>query len=394
MTKSPSSSEKDVLRVILLTRANLNLPLRLTYFFLPAISRGLGVSLHAAGALVSVRSLMGVTAPLFGVLSDTVGGRRVMSLGLVLMVVGAALAGGLPWYGTALLGFAIMGISKSAFDPAMQGYVGQLVPYERRAQAIGLVELSWSAALLGMPLCGWLIDQISWRAPFILAAAVGFLTWQLTRRALAPGPDIVEPGRHRENLARHVRSLRHLWHDRHARLALLITGLLVFAQDNLMIVYGAWMEDRFGLSVTALGAVTLVVGGAELVAELGVIVLSDRLGKRRAVFLSLVLTGCGYLLLPRATGSLIQGLAGTAFLILAFEFSIVGFIPIVSGLNATARSTVMSLNVVATAVGRMIAAPIAILLYTRGDLVWNGLISALVCLLVLALLSRLQEQGH
>ena len=154
------------------------------------------------------------------------------------------------------------------------------------------------------------------------------------------------------------------------------------------------MEDRFGLTVTALGAVTLVVGVSELVAELGVIALSDRLGKRRAVFLSLILTACGYLLLPRATGSLIQGLAATAFLILAFEFSIVGFIPIVSGLNATARSTIMSFNVVATAVGRMIAAPLSIALYTRGDLVRNGLFSAGVCLLVLVLLSRLQEQGH
>ena len=394
MTKLESTSEKDILRFILLTRANLNLPFRLTYFFLPPISRGLGVSLQAAGVLVSVRSLMGVAAPLFGVLSDTVGARRVMSLGLALMVVGAALAGGLPWYGAAVLGFAIMGISKSAYDPAMHGYVGHLVPYDRRAQAIGMVELSWSAALLGMPLCGWLIDRISWRAPFVFAAAVGFVTWQLARRTLAPEPETVEPGRHRENLARHVRGLRHLWHDRHARLAVAITGLLVFAQDSLMTVYGAWMEDRFGLTVTALGAVTLVVGVSELVAELGVIALSDRLGKRRAVFLSLILTACGYLLLPRATGSLIQGLAATAFLILAFEFSIVGFIPIVSGLNATARSTIMSFNVVATAVGRMIAAPLSIALYTRGDLVRNGLFSAGVCLLVLVLLSRLQEQGH
>ena len=399
MTKSPTASEKDVLRVILLTRANFNLPMRLTYFFLPAISRGLGVSLHAAGVLVSVRALAGVGAPLFGVLSDTLGGRRVMSLGLVLMIVGAALTAGLPWYGAALLGFGILGLAKGAYDPAMQGYVGQRVPYERRARAMGLVELSWSAALLGMPLCGLLIDRVSWRAPFFLTAIVGVLTWQLTRRTLPPGSEgdgrtSIESERQPERLAQRVRGLRHLWKDHHARLAVVITGLLALAQDNVMVVYGAWMEDRFGLTVTALGAVTLVIGVAELIAEVGVIFLSDRLGKRRSVFVGLVLTACGYLLLPRMTGSLVLGLVGTAFLILAFEFSIVGFIPVVSGLNASARSTVMAFNVVTASIGRMIAAPLAIIAYTPGDLTRNGLTSALICLLVLALLLRLQEQGH
>jgi predicted MFS family arabinose efflux permease len=360
---------------------NLNLPFRLTNYFLPVISRGLGVSLQAAGLLVSVRALMGVTAPLFGVWSDTVGARKVMSLGLALMVVGAALTAGLPWYGAALCSFAIMGISK------------------RRARAMGLVELSWSFALLAMPLCGWLIDRGNWRTPFILTALVGVVALQLTRRKLPPGPRVTGPGTvepsggHRENLARYLGGLRGVWNDRNARLAILITGLLIFAHDGTMIVYGAWMEDHFGLSVTALGLVTLVVGAAELVAELGVIQLSDRLGKRRAVVVSLILTGCGYLLLPRATGSLTQALAATAFLKLSFEFCIVGFMPIVSGLNASARGTVMSFNVVATAVGRMVAAPISILMYTRGDLALNGLISALLCLAVLLLLSRLQEHG-
>jgi predicted MFS family arabinose efflux permease len=154
------------------------------------------------------------------------------------------------------------------------------------------------------------------------------------------------------------------------------------------------MEDRFGMTVTALGVVTLVFGVAELVAEVGVALLSDRLGKRRAVFLSVIGAGCGYLLLPQLAGSLVAALAGTAFVILAFEFSIVGLIPIVSGLNASARGTLMSLNVAAVSVGRMIAAPLAVALYRPGDLTRNGPVSAMACLVLLGLLFHLRERSH
>jgi predicted MFS family arabinose efflux permease len=94
------------------------------------------------------------------------------------------------------------------------------------------------------------------------------------------------------------------------------------------------------------------------------------------------------------TGSLWAALAGTALVILGFEFSIVGLIPIVSGLNATARGTLMSLNMSATSVGRVVAAPLAVALYRSADITRNGLLSAIVCLVVLALLTQLRERGH
>jgi predicted MFS family arabinose efflux permease len=137
-----------------------------------------------------------------------------------------------------------------------------------------------------------------------------------------------------------------------------------------------------------------VIGVAEAIAELGVALLSDRLGKRRAVSLGLALTVGGYLLLPRLSGNLAVALAGTAFVILTFEFSVVSFISLVSGLSATARGTLMSLNVAAFSAGRMIAAPLAVALYRPGDLTRNGLLSAAVCLLSLGLLSLIRERGH
>jgi len=396
MTESRQPSNKAILGVILLARANVNLTLRITYPFLPAISRGLGVSLGAASALVSARSLGGVASPLFGVLSDRLGGRRVMLLGIALAVAGAALTAGLPWYAVALVGFWLMGLAKGAYDPAMQAFVGRRVPYEQRGRALGITELAWSATWLAMPLSGWLIANVSWRAPFVVIVAVGVFSLWLTRRTLSP--DFVEPGQATGQRAGALSalsaSLAPLWRDRQAWIALSITALLLMAADVLIIVYGAWMEDAFGLTVTALGVVSLAIGAAEAVAELGAALLSDRLGKRRAVFMGLFFMTGGFLLLPRLTGSLAVALAGTVLLVMAFEFSVVSFIPLVSGMSATARGTLMSLNVMAFSVGRMIAAPLAVALYRPGDLTRNGLLSAVMCLAVMGLLSLLRERGH
>jgi predicted MFS family arabinose efflux permease len=325
-----------------------------------------------------------------------------MMLGVALLIVGATLTAGLSAYGVALVGFGMMGLAKSAYDPAMQTYISQRVPYARRSRALGVSELAWSAAWLGMPLSGWLIDHLNWRAPFAVIAALGLAGWWLIRHTLVadqPDPPILPnsptlEAQRKDAWAALFLSFNHLWHDRHARLALCITMSLALAQDSLIVVYGAWMEDAFGLTVTALGLVSLVIGLAEAIAELGVALLSDRLGKRRAVSLGLALTAGGYLLLPRLSGNLDVALAGTAFTILAFEFSIVSFIPLISGLSATARGTLMSLNVAAFSVGRVVAAPLAVALYRPGDLTRNGLLSALVCLLSLGLLLFIREREH
>ena len=93
-------------------------------------------------------------------------------------------------------------------------------------------------------------------------------------------------------------------------MALAISMLLVMANENVFIVYGAWMEDQFGLAVSALGVASIVISLAELVAESSSAGLVDRLGKRRAVLGGLLLNVLAYLLLPRIAGTLAGALAG------------------------------------------------------------------------------------
>jgi predicted MFS family arabinose efflux permease len=396
---SSAAAENTGLTVILVARIVLNVPVRMSSFFLPAIARGLAVPLSAGGTLVSVSSLMGLVGPLFGALSDRSGGRRVMIFGTALFAAGALLTAGFPWYGVALVTFAIVSLGKMAFDPAVQVFLGQRVPYERRGRALGLAELGWSLSLLAMPLCGWLIGAVNWRAPFLLLGIVGIPVSWLTWRALPPDAPAegqrVPRGR---DLKRPLTSLavliRGVWADRQSRLALAAMALIAFAQINVMVVYGAWMEDGFGLSVADLGLATLAMGAAELVAELAVAFVSDGVGKRRSVFISVIFTAVAYLALPRLTGSLAAALVGSAVMVFFFEFTIVGLLPLVSGMSADARGTIMSLMYAVGSGSRAIAAPVGVALYAPGDIGLNGPVSALACLLLLLVLLRVRERGR
>lgn len=335
--------------VMLVARVALNLQFRVVYPFLPTISRGLGVPLETASLLLTVRAFVGALSPIYGLAADRYGRRPMMIGGLLALIAGAGLTALAPGLGVALIAFTLLGFSKAAFDPAMQAYVGDSVPYARRGRVMSLLELSWSLSwFLGVPVAGFAIALSGWRAPFVLIAgagalALGALWWLCPQCGRTVSPI------DRTALLRTFGRVP--W--RRCLPLLIMTWLITLANENVFIVYGDWLEKQFSLAVTALGMASLVISVAELTAEFASAGLVDSLGKRRSVFAGLVLTVGAYLLLPRLAGSLGTALTGVALMFLTFEFSIVASIPLISELAPEVRGTVMALNVSAASLGRM-----------------------------------------
>lgn len=380
------------LGIILLARTILNGSYRVVYPFLPAISRGLGVSLTAVSFLLTVRAFVGLSSPLFGPFSDRHGRRAMMLSGLAMLVTAAVLIAlpsgwqALPAYQTAFVAFALFGIAKVIYDPAVQAYVGDLIPYHRRGRIMGIIELSWAASwLVGVPATGFLIELYGWQAPFIAIAILGLLSLALTRQL--PRTD------HRPRRQRGLQWQTFL-RNRSALSALAVSVLMVFANENIFVVYGAWMESTFGLSVGALGVASIVIGVSEVIAEGSSAAFVDRIGKKRAVSVGMLLTAGAYLLLPAMTRSLAGALIGLAALFITFEFTIVSSIPLVSELAPATRGTLMALNVAALSAGRMLGSITATPLWLNGGMGLNGIVSAGACLIALLLLVLLIREAH
>jgi len=381
--------------VVLFSRVTLNLAVRVTYPFLPAIARGLGISFEQAGLLVAARHLVGLTGALWGLLAERKGYAWGMVIGLSALFLGSLTVSLSHTFSLALVGFLLIGLSKPVYDPNVQAFASGRIPYSKRAQALGILESSWAGSwLIGIPLSGFLIAHFGWHSPFVLISGAALIAIMCTKSL----QEVNQANPHGKEASRHVVSNTGEAVAVGARpyLILGVSLLMVFANENMVIVYGAWLERQFNLQVQTLGLYSILVGLAELGGEFTVVVLVDRFGKRRAIFTGLILTGLSYLALPFCQSSLVLAFVGLVVMFYLFEFTIVSIFPYVSELVPLQRGKWLAFNFSALVVGRMAGALLGPWLWQRSaDLYTQVTFSLLAQALavILLLLSRKRGAG-
>jgi predicted MFS family arabinose efflux permease len=387
----PPAAPARSLRVLLLVttpvRVLLNTSYRMVYPFLPAFSRGLGVPVETLTLLLSLRSGLGFTAPVFGLVPDRYGRRFALTAGLLLFTV--SLGAVMVWPTLVTFAIAVLGVSlaKLLFDPALVAYLGDRTPYAQRGLVIAVSEIGWSGATLaGIPLLGLLLAGGDWRAPFPVLAGLGLLAAFAVWRVV-PGPRPAAAGPRRAAWA----GVADVFRRPVLLSAVSISLLIALANEMLNVAYGQWMEGTFHLRIEALGASVIVIGLAELTGEGTVALLSDRLGKRRLVMLASALSAAAYLTLPFLPGRLEFALAGVFFAYYAFEATVVGTLPLLSELQPEARGALFSTNSLFTALGRMLGAALGGTLFSLG-FVWVGVLAAGLNVIGLVIVWRLVHE--
>jgi predicted MFS family arabinose efflux permease len=337
---------------------------------------------------VAARHFFGLTGAFWGILSERKGYTWGMLMGLVTLLLGALTVSVSQGFLLALLGFVLIGISKPVYDPSVQAFVSSRIPYSKRARALGLLESSWAGSwLIGIPLCGLLIARFGWRSPFMMISGAALLAMLWTKRVNESGlansnfnPEMdASVGNPEKTATSSVRPI----------MVLGVSLLMIFANENIVIVYGAWLEEQFHLQVQALGFFSILVGVAELAGELTVVFLVDRIGKRRAILGGLILTTLSYLALPFCQGSLFLALLGLVAMFYLFEFTIVSIFPYVSELVPAERGKWLAFNYTALVVGRLGGALTGPWLWQRSqDLHILAVLSVLAQISALLLLVR------
>ena len=327
-------------------RLVMNTAYRFVYPFLPVIARGLGVPLEQAAYLISVRHIAGLGTP---AVTRVVGRgerrHRLIVTGMLLFVAGSAVTAATSAYVGALIGFALIGLAKPVFDVSSQAYISDRVPYERRARYLSVFEFTWAGALLvGAPATGWLISRTDWATPFWVFGALTVVALLLVPRFIDADHPVSE--------ARHLKGR----FNRSGLAFLVVAGFFALASEMIIVVFGAWLEDSFGLSLVALGGAAFLIGASELAGEGATFAFTDRIGKRRAVLIGLTISAIGFALLVPARGEMGLGLAVLAVALFGFEFTIVSSIPLASELVPTARARYLAWMVVSMSLARGLGA--------------------------------------
>jgi predicted MFS family arabinose efflux permease len=347
------------------SRLVLNTAKRFAYPFAPALSRGLGVSLTAVTSLIAINQVTSLLGLLIGPLSDRWGYRRMMIAGMALLSIGMLAAALFPIYAVVLVALFMAGLGKSILDPAVQAWAGNRVPYERRALVIGILETSWAAStLVGIPLVAILMDRYGWRSPFVTIGVLG-LIGAIVLFATIPDEQPSTGSQASRSWPAYLAAYTQLFRSKPALGALGYGFFVSAANDNLFVVYGAWLESRFGLGLVALGMGTSLIGLAELVGEGLTATVADRLGLKRALFGGLLLTILGYVGLPLADRSVTAAMTGLAVVFLAFEFTIVTSLSLCTELLPGLRATMMAGFLAAAGLGRVLGA-------LMGGAVWQA----------------------
>jgi predicted MFS family arabinose efflux permease len=352
--------------MLTLARLSVNITRRFTQPFIPSLSRDLLVPESYVQNAVALQAGIGVSSPLFGPLSERFGRKRVMMGALLLMAGGAGVGALVPQFGVYLVVMLIFGAGKMIFDPAMQAYIGDRVPYERRGMALGIVELAWAGALIVSPIIGWMLVVGSLRlvmvglmVSLLLALVLVFVVMPMDRPARGSTA-------HRQAM-RLSGAIELLRQNRAAQAALVYGLAIAIANDIFYINYGTFMERSFGLLPTEIGIATTVIAVAEVLGEFLVIGAADRFGKRRLAVISALVASVTYLALPTLGVTLPIALVGLFILFVAVETSIVAAIPIYSEVLPEARSVMLSASLGAASLGRLIGALVGTALFASTE---------------------------
>ena len=360
--------------------------------FVIFIAASYGALPESAGWFAVALGLSGLVSPLVSVIERRVGARRSIVISTAIFAGGCFALAFAPSFPIALALCVVLGLGRSLIGPQAQAYVADTVPYARRGTVLGVLELAWALAwIVGVPAFGFLIQRAAWWVPFSVIGVISLIgTWATLRfaitrdhaRALAAGPTS-------GGLAA---VLRHV----PARRVLLSSFCLMIAINLTVVVYAPHLVAQFGLTAERLGVISIVLGVADVVAEGLIIFALDRIGKQRSVLLGLLVMSAGLFGFLAAGSNLLAAMASLFLVFLGFEYAVVSNLPVASEVLPGARTAMMGSLSGVNAIGRTLAALVAIPLYAAIGL--SGVLVISLFALALAALAfwsvKLDERPH
>lgn len=172
-----------------------------------------------------------------------------------------------------------------------------------------------------------------------------------------------------------------------------VLGILCFiffmsmGNDNLFVIYGAWLETSYDLSLKAIGFGTILIGLAEVLGEICTILFADRIGLKRSVIIGVILSSFAYFLLPVMDIGVAFVLSGLFLVFFVFEFTIVTSMGLSTELVPELRASTMAAYYAVGGMGRVAGAFSGGIIWTRFGLLPICILSG--CCAVAALVSIL-----
>lgn len=157
---------------------------------LPDMASGLGVSIPAAGLLVSAYALgVMLGAPLMTLTTARMNRRTLLIALMAIFTLGNFLSAIAGDYATLMAARVITSLNHGAFFGVGSVVAASIVPPDKRASAVAAMFMGLTLAnVVGVPLAPWIGETFGWRTAFGLIALWGLFTMTALRFALPEIP--------------------------------------------------------------------------------------------------------------------------------------------------------------------------------------------------------------
>jgi predicted MFS family arabinose efflux permease len=202
-------------------------------------------------------------------------------------IVGTLLCGLAPDYKFLIAARIMAGLFGGLIGAQVLSIVADTFSYERRGRAMGYLMAAFSvASVLGVPLSLYVANIISWHAPFILVAIMGFLLIPFIVKFVPPMKGHITANENRKP----AEAFLIIFSRKNALLAIALSSLMVFGHFLIVPFINPFMEFNVGFTKNQI-PLTYVVGGfATLFSAPFFGKLADRVGKLKVFVICSVLS--------------------------------------------------------------------------------------------------------
>ena len=351
------SSSRLILLSLVVPTSVVWIPSLLAGILLIDIGETFGQPVGVVGQLFTVTRIVGVASALvLGVLSARYSHKRLLLLGLfsyLLFAVGCFVA---PSFGVVVISFSFSGLGLAVVLPMALALVGEHLPEERRAGAIGWISISTaiSGIFIG-PLVASIVAYGGWRLPIVVfVLPLTLLGLVLVQRWLPSSSDERTSGGGGGDF---LGGFRTIFSDRSALSCLIGYALALAAMTVLGSYCPSFLRERFLVSTSF---VSTLYAGINLLYSLGSAAASrlvDRFNRKPVLIVSLLVESA-LIMYSTSSNSLWVAVA-----IILLAYTLMGVIyPVALSLTLEQtpgfRGTIMSLNSAAGNLGMAIGAGI------------------------------------
>ncbi|MBC8054069.1 MAG: MFS transporter [Sphingobacteriaceae bacterium] len=222
----------------------------------------------------------GISGFLAAFFVDNYDRKRVLLFGYIGFLVGTLCCALAPSYFILLASRILAGVFGGLIGAQVLSIVADLIPYERRGTAMGIIMAAFSvASVFGVPFSLYLANIFNWHGPFFFVAGLGVLLVPFLMRYL---PKMDAHTRERQGgKVNPLVLLKDIGGDKNQLLALALSASIMLGHFIIIPFLNPFMEFNMGFSKTQTPMVYLVGGALTFFTSPMMGVVADKIGKQR-----------------------------------------------------------------------------------------------------------------